>query len=291
MQACLPDKQTVLSALADENQHSVDVHVFETLDSTSAWLGNQRKSLDASLERRQTQLCVTDWQQAGVGRRGNAWKTRPGNITFSLLTRHAVSAQSLMGLSLVTGIAVAEVLQERLDIEVMLKWPNDVILNDRKLGGLLTEVKQITTSVMEASDAGKVTVQRGDVGEARADVITGIGLNMVHDEDVAGLGIGATSLEQAGIKESQETRDMLIGLVGARVMGLHADFLERGWSAFEAKWARLDWLMGKSVTVHRENSTEHAVASGVNEKGALLVQSGGNLHPLYSGNVSIRRTV
>ena len=143
MQACLPDKQTVLSALSDESQQCVDVHAFCTLDSTSAWLSNQRELLDASLQQGRAQLCMTDWQQAGVGRRGNAWQTRPGNITFSLVTRHGVPAQSLMGLSLVTGIAVAEVLSDSLSIEVMLKWPNDVILGDRKLGGLLTEVKPV----------------------------------------------------------------------------------------------------------------------------------------------------
>ena len=290
MQACLPDKQTVLSALSDETQQGVDVHAFCTLDSTSAWLSNQRELLAASLEQGRAQLCMTDWQQAGVGRRGNAWQTRPGNITFSLLTRHGVPVQSLMGLSLVTGIAVAEVLSDILSIEVMLKWPNDVILGDRKLGGLLTEVKPVPASVTKASNAGNLPAQRDSAGEAGTDVITGIGLNVFHDEMVAGLGIGATSLEQTGIKISQGDRDALVGRIGARVIMRHRDFLDRGWGAYEEQWASRDWLMGKTVTVHRDNSTEHAVACGVNQQGALLVQSGGNLIPLYGGNVSIRKT-
>lgn len=290
MQASLPDKQTLLSALVDERAHSVDVHTFATLDSTSAWLSSQREALGASLAQGRTQLCVTDWQQAGVGRRGNVWQTRPGNITFSLMMRHGVLAENLMGLSLVTGIAVADVLSDVLDLEVMLKWPNDVILGDRKLGGLLTEVKQMPASVMKPSNDGISSVQHDRAARGGADIVTGIGLNVFHDEDVEGLGIGATSLERAGAEVSQRARDALIGRVGGRVMTFHTRFLEHGWDAFTAQWTRLDWLMGKSVTVHRENSTEHAVACGVNEQGALLIESGGNLTPLYGGNVSIRRT-
>lgn len=290
MSASLPIKETLLHALGDENAHDVDVHVFDTLGSTSSWLNTQRETLDASLAKGRSQLCVTDWQQAGVGRRGNAWQTQPGNITFSLMSRHDAPAQSLMGLSLVTGIAVAEVLSDTLGVEVMLKWPNDVILNDRKLGGLLTELKQLPASVIRPSNNGSPPARPAEPESPSVDIITGIGLNVVHDEAVEGLGIGATSLQRAGAEMSRTKRDELVGRVGGRVISLHQHFLDSGWGAFTERWARRDWLMGKSVTIHRENATEHAVACGVNEEGALLVESGDGLIPLYGGNVSIRRT-
>lgn len=278
MNAIEPDASVVQAALGAGYQSAVDVHVFDKLDSTSAWLGGRRESMRLPLEQGHAQLCMTDWQQAGVGRRGKSWQTKPGNVTFSVMARYAEPAQNLLGLSLVTGIAVADALDEALGLKLMLKWPNDVIANDRKLGGLLTEV--MTVSDQAPNTTNPVT-----------DVISGIGINVDHDETVEGLGIGATSLRAAGIKLKPSDRDALVGAIAAAVLTSHQRFLAKGWVAFADKWAELDWLMGKDVTIHKENATEHAVACGVNKQGALLVKSAGKLIPLYGGNVSIRPTL
>lgn len=273
MNARMPDAAIVLSAMGAHSQVPADVHVFDKLDSTSAWLGEQRHTLHAKLEQGRAQLCLTDWQQAGVGRRGKSWQTQPGNVTFSVLARTNQPAQSLMGLSLITGLAVAEVLADVFGVKAMLKWPNDVIFQDRKLGGLLTEVM----SVPEQKSSPAVT-----------DVITGIGINVEHDDTVLGLGIGATSLRGAGIELMSSERDALVGRIAAAVLASHDRFLSEGWTAFASQWSDHDWLMGKEVQIHREHSTEDAVACGVNQHGALLVKSAGKILPLYGGNVSIR---
>lgn len=274
MTARTPDAAVVLAAFTEACQTPVDIHVFDNLDSTSAWLGGERESMRLQLEQGCAQLCITDWQQAGVGRRGKTWQTRPGNITFSVLARHAEPAQNLLGLSLITGIAVVDALNDALSLKAMLKWPNDVILDNRKLGGLLTEVMTVSDP---ARTSGGVT-----------DVVTGIGINVEHDESVVGLGIGATSMRAAGVEILPSDRDALVGCIAACVLSSHNRFLDEGWGAFSGRWAELDWLKDKDVSIHREEAVEHAVACGVNEQGALLVKSAGKILSLYGGNVSIR---
>lgn len=278
MSELTPDADAVLGALAAGYQAPVDVHVFGKLDSTSGWLAAQRELLASQLAQGRAQICVTDWQQAGVGRRGKSWQTQPGNVTFSVLARYNEPAQNLLGLSLVTGIAVAEALDDAFGLKVKLKWPNDVIRDNRKLGGLLTEVIAVTS-------------QNKNVLISGSDVITGIGINVIHDETVVGLGIGATSLKGGGVVILSSERDALIGRIAAAVLASHQRFLEKGWVAFSERWSARDWLLDREVVIHREETTEHAVARGVNEQGALLVESAGKLQPLYGGNVSIRPSV
>lgn len=278
MKAQLPDADIVLHAIRAGCNTPADVHVFDKLDSTNTWLSSRREAMDAQLSEGRAQICTSDWQQAGVGRRGKVWQTLPGNMTFSILSRHFQSARNLTGLSLVTGIAIAEVLEHEFGLDVMLKWPNDVILDHRKLGGLLTEVVTVSAD-----------------GDARAsaatDVISGIGINVQHDDSVVALGIGATSLRAASVELQPSDRDHLVGKICAAVLSAHVVFVEQGWAAFGSTWAKRDWLMGKDVVIHREEATENARACGVNEHGALLVESAGKLLLLYGGNVSIRPTL
>jgi len=145
------------------------VDVFDQLPSTNDFLRER------SLAERNAviELCATDWQTAGHGRRGKEWSSQRGNVTFTLRQRFYRPATELLGLSLVTGIAVVTVLRERLGIHAELKWPNDVLVNGEKLGGLLIELLPV------ASDAKNAT-----------DVITGIGLNVRHQPEFDQLGIG-----------------------------------------------------------------------------------------------------
>jgi BirA family biotin operon repressor/biotin-[acetyl-CoA-carboxylase] ligase len=280
----LPDTTVIQRELKSVGHADVRIHAFEQLDSTSGWLHQhvQESSATAAApnDGNPIHLCVTDWQTAGVGRRGRIWQTRPGNITFSLLTLTQKPASELMGLSLVTGIAVAECLVKYLGINVQLKWPNDVVLEGAKLGGLLTELSRLPSAAQESGYSREKS--------ACTRVLTGIGINVAHDSDVVRLGIGATSLESAGVNPGRSQRDVLVGRLAAAVLVEHQRFFDGGWSAFAPRWDALDWLYGREVSIHRDDSTEQAVACGVNDEGALLVELAGEVRPLYSGNVSIR---
>lgn len=279
-----PDKGVIERVLESAGHRQVAVHAFDQLPSTSVWLRERYIPGEATVPAADyvsqeaspvSHLCVTDWQNAGIARRGRTWQTKPGNITFSMLTSTPRTSSQLLGLSLVTGIGIANALMDTVNIQVQLKWPNDVLLGDAKLGGLLTEL---------SAGVG------GDGAPAGTRILTGIGINLLHDEEVRPLGIGATSLEYAGVDIERYSRDVLVGQLAAAVLTAHQQFHDHGWDYFAERWRELDWLMDKDVQIHREQSTEHAVARGVSSEGALLVEQAGRTLPLYSGNVSIRPT-
>ncbi|MFK7893815.1 MAG: biotin--[acetyl-CoA-carboxylase] ligase [Granulosicoccus sp.] len=265
MSASIPDRTFVEQVLLEQGIEDVAVFCFAQLGSTNHWLRKQITSGSAQHDQ-QTSLCVTDWQQAGIGRRGKSWQTLPGNITFSIYRASMREPQELMGLSLASGIAIAQVMRREYALDICLKWPNDLIFGGAKIGGLLTEI----------------------VGPSGSGVITGIGVNVVHDPQIATLSIGTTSLEAAGVKLAGMGRDGLIGKIAAEVLLLHEQFDEQGWAPFMDQWNALDWLAGKNVLVHGNTVTEHAVARGVDHEGALLIEQGGEVKPIYGGNVSIR---
>ena len=269
------DATSISNELEKADVGPVELHLFDELDSTSVWLREKFIGTSAKQNSADTSshLCATHWQTAGIARRGKTWQTKPGNITFSLLSNTHTPAKDLLGLSLVTGVGVANCLQAEAGLSVQLKWPNDVLVNDVKLGGLLTEISSVSSG-------------KNDSGTCQ--ILTGIGVNFLADPDVLQLGIGATSLEKEGITPSLEQRDKLIGQLAASVLLAHQRFYQHGWSVFAERWETLDWLMHKKVSIHSQQSTEQAVACGVNGQGALLVERNGTTYPVYSGDVSIR---
>ncbi len=269
-----PQEHLIVDELRQQNHSDVELHLFADIDSTSVWLRDQ--FMGKAPETVGPHLCATDWQTAGIARRGKTWQTKPGNITFSILSTTDKPMQELLGLSLVTGIGVADALQDFADIPVQLKWPNDVLVDGAKIGGLLTEINTPTDT-------------RGT--QAATQVLTGIGINFLHDPDVLDLGIGATSLVSCGVMEDSQQRDRLIGKIAASVMSAHERFYESGWSVFAKRWDALDWLVDKEVNIQSQQSMEQAIARGVNDRGALLVERSGTTYPVYGGNVSIRPTV
>jgi len=272
-----PNRSLILDALAPSLQSKVSLHTFAELHSTSVWLRDRyMNGVSGNAQDGRTHICITDWQTAGIARRGKTWQTQPGNITFSILSSTKKPAKDLLGLSLVTGIGVANALSDFVNIVVQLKWPNDVLFSDLKLGGLLTELNSVVTTGDEI---------------AHNQVLTGIGINFLHDENVLDLGIGATSLESIGVEPVAERRDCLIAKLASEVLLAHQRFYESGWSVFADRWQSLDWLFNKSVMVHSQNAAEQAVARGVNEQGALLIERDGRTFPIYGGDVSIRPTI
>jgi len=257
--------ETMRDALNRRGVDGLHVEVFDALPSTSEYLSEVSRSVAAGDELR-AQLCVADWQTNGNGRRGKSWVTERGNITFSLLLPLAAAPAKLMGLSLVTGICVAESLDALVGLSVKLKWPNDVLVNDQKLCGLLTELSTGTATTTRA--------------------VVGIGINYTAPAKMEASDYQAVSVPM--LMETPPKRADLISDVCARLLEAYGLFQAEGWSVFSTRWDRFDYLKGREVRVLSGDGEERAMAVGVDEQGALLVEADGVTRAVYSGDVSMR---
>ena len=178
-----PSRDAVAEAFGADSPPTL--HLFDELPSTSRWLETRAAEGVAGdvAHGEPPVLCAVDLQSAGHGRRGKRWVSVTGNVAVSLLEHLPLVLAGLGGLSLVTGIAVADVLEEEAGREVRIKWPNDVLVDGAKLGGLLIGVQPCDAHAPDAPCTR---------------VVTGIGLNVVRDPRVDALGIGGTSLEALG---------------------------------------------------------------------------------------------
>ena len=249
------------------------LETFEQLPSTSEYL-TQIDTTEADVH-----VVACDWQTQGNGRRGKSWDTAPGNITFSVRTVAPVQPAKLMGLSLVTGVSVAQALQEVCGLAVLLKWPNDVIIQERKICGLLTELQS-------------------QQGANSTSVVTGIGINTLENDAVKQMGIGGISLQE--VCDELPAREQLIATIVTILLKNYALFYLQGWHAFREQWASRDYLAGKSVILHGGSQglkqQQEAVVRGIDDNGALLVSDGlidsanehDSIRAVYSGEVSVR---
>lgn len=268
--------EVMRDALVRRGVKGLWVEVFDSLPSTSKYLGGiaqqsiKQSSSDTTLAKqlldRDKQLCVADWQTAGAGRRGKSWVTERGNVTFSLLLPMKKPPAQLLGLSLVTGICVAESLIDQANVEVQLKWPNDVLVDDKKLCGLLTELVSSTSEVTQ--------------------VVVGVGVNYKKTVKLKNSDYEAISLPM--LSQSAPQRETLISDICARLLEAYALFEHSGWSAFADRWDRFDYLKGRQVRVINAGVEEHATAVGVDSSGALLIERDTQTSAVYSAEVSVR---
>ncbi|MCM1184167.1 MAG: biotin--[acetyl-CoA-carboxylase] ligase [Roseburia sp.] len=214
-------------------------------------------------------LVVADMQTAGRGRRGRGWVSAAGlDIYMSLLLRPSCMPQQASALTLVMALAVLEAVRELASDGVGIKWPNDVVLNGKKLCGILTEMSAEPDGIHY--------------------VVTGVGINTNRTELDEEIRAHATSL----IIETEQpvNRARLI----ARVMY----YYEKAYEAFACTWD-LTGLMGRYnaflVNMDREvrvldpKGEYEGIARGINEKGELIVERAGGARELvYAGEVSVR---
>jgi BirA family biotin operon repressor/biotin-[acetyl-CoA-carboxylase] ligase len=214
-------------------------------------------------------LFVTEAQAAGRGRRGNAWLAAPGQgLLFSVVLRPNVKLERAPALALLTGLAIREVVQAALDTHqvdegALVKWPNDVIVTDKKVAGILVE------SQVRGSELGAVVV--------------GVGLNVGRLELPRDVEERATSLARLGAPSDRETLlHAILGALEARLRLLEDP--EMPLKGLVSELNRHDGLKGRRVVV----GDVTGVGNGIDEMGYLRVTSDdGRQNVITSGHVSI----
>lgn len=230
------------------------VEVLRELDSTNSELMRRARA-----GRTEPVLLVAEQQTAGRGRMGRDWQSAAGaSLTFSLGLPLAPVDWS--GLSLAVGTSVAE----SLNPAVRLKWPNDLWLQDRKLGGILIE-----------------TASHGQGGSGARHAVIGIGIN-IAPRDGTGLATAPAALRELlpGVEAGEVLERLALPLVRDVLQ-----FARTGFGPFRERFQARDALRGRPVVLSDGTS---GTAQGVDEGGALLVHTAAGLQAVSSSEVSVR---
>jgi BirA family biotin operon repressor/biotin-[acetyl-CoA-carboxylase] ligase len=253
-----------IRAAAGDAAGTLILHVEASCESTNTVLVDLAREGAAS-----GTVVAAELQTDGRGRRGRSWESALGAaLTFSLLWRFECGVAALTGLSLAVGVALARALRGLGSREIMLKWPNDLVLPGGKLGGILIEVE-------------------GDALGPSAAVI-GIGLNVRLSPTLRSrVDQPAVDLVEAGATTAD--RNAVLGaLLRELCLDLSA-FEEQGFAPFRAEWQNYHAHQDRPVTLLRPDGVrEVGFARGVNEDGALLLEQGETTRVCLAGDVSLR---
>ncbi len=199
-------------------------------------------------------VVVADHQRAGRGRLGRTWSAPTGaSLLVSVLLRPDLSSDDRHLAVVAAAVAMADAVFETTGVVADLKWPNDLLVGDRKLAGILAEA---------AGDA----------------IVVGIGVNLDWPEIPAELDGIATACNLEGGRAT--SRDELLAAFLARYTRRLGD-LAGTRAAYEARLA----TVGRTVRVERPGAELVGTATGIDRSGRLLVDAGGTLHAVAAGDV------
>ena len=257
----------LLKARLAEVAGRFDVDALDACDSTSSEL---LRRADAGVPA--GTVIVADRQLAGRGRRGRQWQSAPeSSLTFSVLWRFPGNMARLGGLSLAVGVALVRALEGLGARGVGLKWPNDLLLvtaeGQAKVAGVLVEL---------ASD------RRG------CQAVIGIGLNLLQPSGE--LPQPAAGLAQAGLPGVD--RHLLLATILRELADVLDHFAADGFAALRPQWQQRHVWQGQLVRILGEAEPPLVgTCLGVDEDGALLLDTAAGRQRIYSGDVSLRPAI
>jgi len=214
-------------------------------------------------------VIIAETQRKGKGRLGRRWESPKGGIWLSLILRPKTNPSKIPLLTFTSSLAVAKAIQEMCGLKVEVKWPNDILIGNKKVCGILTEanVKGNTVNF----------------------VVVGIGINANVDLDSFSplLRNSATSLKM----EMHENidREKLLQLLFQKLEYYYGLFQQERYEALLAEWKKLAKFLGKPVEIVSFDEKFCGKAVDVDENGALIIQlENGVLRKIVSGDVTLK---
>ncbi|REF25692.1 BirA family biotin operon repressor/biotin-[acetyl-CoA-carboxylase] ligase [Xenorhabdus cabanillasii] len=237
------------------------IEVIPVIDSTNQYLLDKLEELTSG------DSCVAEYQYAGRGRRGRQWVSAFGrNLYLSMFWRLEQGPAAAIGLSLVVGIVIAEVLNRQGAERVKVKWPNDLYMDDKKLAGILVELM-------------------GKTGDA-AQIVIGIGMNIsMSSEQQKLINQRSTNLQQAGVTIE---RNKLVAEIVVELKKALIQFEKEGLLPFISRWFKLDNFMNRPVKLIIGDQEIYGISRGIDQQGALLLDIDGVITPYIGGEISLR---
>ena len=196
-------------------------------------------------------------QTGGRGRRGRVFLSPPGNSYTSFILKPRIAPRNLPQLSLITGVAVAETIEALAPVPVRCKWPNDILINDAKVAGVLVETDD---------DAA----------------IVGIGINLVSHPSIKG--VATTDLAAEGAPDVD--RDSLLVMLWGRLRCRVTDWEMNGFGSQRQAWLERAAGIGACASLSGDTSLEGRLV-GLAHDGALIMESGGRTTRVVSGTLRL----
>lgn len=258
----LLDYNRIIERIPSRNFHSL--HIARQVDST-----NRLAAEPASEGAMRGRIVLAEQQFAGRGRRGRRWVSPfARNLYCSIVWEFDTGASALDGLSLAVGVGVVRALRASGVNDAVLKWPNDVLHDQRKLAGILLEMT-------------------GDVS-GRCQVVIGVGINVAM-RGVIGLELIDQPWTDANTAAGKYvSRNELASNLIAQLLQLLGEFEAEGFKKFHGDWSVLDCTSGKPVTVHIGEQSLHGIAAGVDASGALAIDTELGRQWFHGGEISLR---
>jgi BirA family biotin operon repressor/biotin-[acetyl-CoA-carboxylase] ligase len=259
----LLDADRLRAELAQRFAPAPDIDVLGVTGSTN---DDARRSLDEG--RRAPFAILAEAQSSGRGRRGRSWSSPvASNLYLTLVEPLTGGPESSRGLSLAIGVAVAEGLGRAAGVDPQLKWPNDLLVDGRKLGGILVELAP---------------------GPDRALAVIGIGIN-VRVPDYEAAAIDQAWADLCGAAGTRLSRNHVAVSVLAAVSEQVGQFRERGFDArMRARWQSRDPYFDREIVASGEHVRLAGRGRGIDEHGELLIETASGVERVGAGEVSIR---
>ena len=259
----LINEKDVLQAIGEQRSW-FKLQLLDEVESTNTYLIQQ-----AAKGAPHVTCVVAHMQSQGKGRRGRTWVSGLGSsLTFSLLWRFNCGAAALSGLSLVVGVALIRALASLGVQNAQLKWPNDVLINNQKLAGILIELQ-------------------GDMDGPSAAVI-GIGINLNLPSNML-KSIDQPAIDLATASEANINQNILLGVLLSHLADLLSHFEQHGFVAVRDEWLRYHAYHNKVVLMLLPNGTSvQGVVKNVADDGILLVETALGLQRFSAGEISLR---
>ncbi len=254
--------------LIEKQIPEMEIETFLSISSTNRYLMKL-----AATDENQCKAVFAEQQTSGRGRHGRQWISPfGGNLYFSILYQFNTIANDMTGLSLAVGVAIVELLRKKGVESAKLKWPNDILINGRKLCGILLE--------MHGESHGPYVI------------VIGVGLNInMPDNEAAKIDQPWTALNQVcdiGLSRNELAAELLISIMSAL-----KEFELNGLETFRERWLQWDCYMDSEVSLQLGDREITGIARGIDQQGALLIEQSGQkaanqLQRFYSGEIKLR---
>ncbi len=235
--------------------------LLNTVDSTNTYL--LREESNSGI-----QICFSEFQTAGRGRRGRQWASPfASNIYLSLKLSINSGVGAFEGISLAVGVAVVRALNQLGVAGLQLKWPNDVLWSNKKLGGILIEVVGDPSGVCR--------------------LVVGLGLNLKTTKSMAQV-IDQPWVALDSVMPARPSRNLVATCLLNHILPVLNSYEAQGFAGYKSEWESLNAHANQSVDLYMGSIQTAGIVRSVNDAGALLLETEKGLEVFHGGEVSLR---